>query len=107
MGVHLKPERVFTLGQNTHDAALDRARRLLREIKGWETVEHVETTLVGKIRLKLNDPESKKTEAHEQVKGIIFNILKNENIDKNVIFYGCLMVDQLGENIMIEINPEG
>jgi hypothetical protein len=87
-------------------SAVIQARRLLREIEGWETIKHIETTLVGKINLESDTPNSKRREALELVRGAILDILKNEKIDNDVSFYGCLMVDKLGEYINIEINPK-
>ena len=93
-----KPERDET------DAAL--ARLLLRDKLGLDTVEHIETTLLGSVTLQHSTLADRKREAEKLVHDHIHNALKELRVLSTVKFYGCLMVDGLGPSIRFNIVPK-
>lgn len=93
-----KPERDET------DAALTRLH--LREKLGLDTVEHIETTLLGSITLNKSTLADRKREAEKLVHDYIHDALKELRVLSTVKFYGCLMVDGLGPAIRFNILPK-
>lgn len=86
------------------DAA--QARLHLREKIGLDTVEHIETTLLGVISLKSTTLADRKREAEKLLHDYIHEALKQLRVLSTVKFYGCLMVDGLGSAIRFDILPK-
>lgn len=86
------------------DAA--QARLHLREKMGLDTVEHIETTLLGVITLKSTTHADRKREAEKLFRNYIHEALKQLRVLSTVQFYGCLMVDGLGSAIRFDILPK-
>ncbi|PYB69587.1 hypothetical protein DMX11_23825 [Pseudomonas sp. LB-090624] len=86
------------------DAAL--ARLHLREKLGLDTVEHIETTLLGMITLKSTTLAERKREAEKLVHDYLHDALKELRVLSTVKFYGCLMVDGLGPAMRFDILPK-
>jgi len=86
------------------DAAM--ARLHLREKLGLDTVEHIETTLLGTITLKSRELTDRKREAEKLMHDYIHDALKELRVLSTVKFYGCLMVDGLGAAMRFEILPK-
>ncbi|EKT4530886.1 hypothetical protein QEM33_003490 [Pseudomonas putida] len=86
------------------DAA--QARLHLREKLGLDTVEHIETTLLGMITLNGTSLADRKREAEKLVRDYIHDALKELRVLSTVKFYGCLMVDGLGPAIRFDILPK-
>jgi hypothetical protein len=83
------------------DAA--QARQHLRENVGWDTVEHIETTLLGMVTLYHSTTRDRVNEAQKYVRERIHEELKDLRVLTKVKFYGCLMVDGLGQAISFSI----
>jgi len=86
------------------DAA--QARLHLREKLGLDTVEHIETTLLGMLTLKSSTLADRKREAEKLLHDYIHEALKELRVLSTVKFYGCLMVDGLGPAIRFDILPK-
>ncbi|MFV3289807.1 hypothetical protein ACNFBR_13770 [Pseudomonas sp. NY11955] len=86
------------------DAA--QARLHLRSKLGLDTVEHIETTLLGMITLKSATLAERKREAEKLLHDYIHTALKQLRVLSTVEFYGCLMVDGLGPAIRFDILPK-
>lgn len=85
------------------DAA--QARLYLREKLGLDTVEHIETTLLGIITLNSATLVDRKREAEKLIHEHIYQALEQLRVLSSVKFYGCLMVDGLGSAIRFDILP--
>ncbi|MNG31298.1 hypothetical protein D3C84_1170710 [compost metagenome] len=79
------------------------ARHHLRENIGLDTVEHIETTLLGLVQLASTSTPDKALEAEKLVRDRIHQELKGLRVLSKVKFYGCLMVDGLGPAIRFSI----
>lgn len=93
-----------------HNAAHDeadaaQARMHLRVKLGLDTVEHIETTLLGVITLKSATVADRKREAEKLLHDYIHDALKQLRVLSTVEFYGCLMVDGLGPAVRFDILP--
>ncbi len=86
------------------DAA--KARLHLREKIGLDTVEHIETTLLGVITLNSTTLADRRRDAEKLLHDYIHEALKDLSVLSTVKFYGCLMVDGLGSAIRFEILPK-
>ncbi|MFK3817859.1 hypothetical protein ACI2KG_14865 [Pseudomonas sp. NPDC089407] len=86
------------------DAA--KARLHLREDLRLDTVEHIETTLLGNVTLQSSTLADRKREAEKLVHDYIHKALKKLDVLSTVKFYGCLMVDGLGPAIRFNILPK-
>lgn len=86
------------------DAA--QARLYLREKLGLDTVEHIETTLLGMVTLSTTTLADRKREAEKLVHDYIHDALKELRVLSTVKFYGCLMVDGLGPAMRFDILPK-
>lgn len=84
-----------------YDAA--QARQHLRENIGLVTVEHIETTLLGRVPLDSVTPVGRANEAERWIRDRIHAELKRLRVLTSVKFYGCLMVDGLGSAIRFSI----
>ncbi|WP_434518975.1 hypothetical protein [Pseudomonas sp. NFX1] len=80
------------------------ARLHLRRI-GWDTVEHIETTLLGVVHLYHATTADRIDEAEKQIRDRIHEELKSLRVLSRVRFHGCLMVDGLGQAIRFSILP--
>jgi len=90
-----------------HDEAdAAQARLHLREKLGLDTVEQIETTLLGMITLKSTTLADRKREAEKLLHDYIHEALKQLQVLSTVKFYGCLMVDGLGPAIRFQILPK-
>ncbi|MFJ4457586.1 hypothetical protein ACIP1G_27385 [Pseudomonas sp. NPDC089392] len=94
----------YTLEGNENDAA--KARSYLREKTGLETVEHIETTLLGMVTLNSTTLADRKKEAERLLHNFIHDALKELRVLSAVEFYGCLMVNGLGPAIRFNILPK-
>ncbi|MBV4491732.1 hypothetical protein [Pseudomonas oryzicola] len=83
------------------DAA--QARHHLRENLGLDTVEHIETTLLGLVQLESTTTDDRAREAERVVRERIHAELKRLHVLSSVKFYGSLMVSGLGPAIRIDI----
>ena len=83
------------------DAA--QARHHLRENLGLDTVEHIETTLLGLVQLENTTVEGRSREAERLIRERIHGELKRLHVLSSVKFYGSLMVSGLGPAIRINI----
>lgn len=88
--------------RDDYDAA--QARQHLRENIGLDTVEHIETTLLGLVQLDSISTSDKALEAERLVRERIHEELKGLRVLSKVKFYGCLMVDGLGSAIRFDIS---
>lgn len=79
------------------------ARQRLRENIGLDTVEHIETTLLGWVQLASLSKADKSLEAERVIRERIHAELKQLRVLSSVKFYGCLMVDGLGPAIRFNI----
>ncbi|MFK0268516.1 hypothetical protein [Pseudomonas asiatica] len=86
------------------DAA--QARLHLREKIGLDTVEHIETTLLGVITLNSTTLADRRHDAKNLLHDYIHEALKQLRVLSTVKFYGCLMVDGLGAAIRFDILPK-
>jgi hypothetical protein len=76
------------------------ARTLLREeIEGWNTVNGIETTLVGKIKFSCSANENKREKAQEIIEDKIRTLFNNKDVLDHSYSRFSLMVDGLGEHI--------
>ncbi|WP_410481897.1 hypothetical protein ACJ70E_11385 [Pseudomonas plecoglossicida] len=87
--------------EDEYDAA--QARQHLRENIGLDTVEHIETTLLGLVQLDSVTPVDHVNEAERLIRNHIHAELKRLRVLTSVKFYGCLMVDGLGPAIRFSI----
>jgi len=85
------------------DAA--QARLHLREKLGLDTVEHIETTLLGMVALNGPTLADRRREAKKRIHEHIHKGLEELRVLSTVKFYGCLMVDGLGPAIRFDILP--
>ena len=85
------------------ERAAQKARKLLKNIDGWFSLESVETTIVGTLKLNSVGVRDKREEAKEKVEERIADILKNYEIFSDVWVNASLMVDTLGEHIEFRI----
>ncbi|MGE8469466.1 hypothetical protein D3C81_888520 [compost metagenome] len=81
-----------------------RARLHLRKI-GWDTVDHIETTLLGVLHLYHGTTAARVDEAEKQIRDRIHEELKSLRVVSRVKFHGSLMVDGLGQAIHFSIVP--
>jgi hypothetical protein len=81
-----------------------RARLHLRNI-GWDTVAHIETTLLGVLQLYQGTTAARVDEAEKQIRDRIHEELKSLRVVSRVKFHGSLMVDGLGQAIYFSIVP--
>ncbi|CAI3801600.1 hypothetical protein GLGCALEP_02899 [Pseudomonas sp. MM221] len=88
-------------GENEYDAA--QARQHLREHLGLDTVEHIETTLLGWVELNSRSTSEKAIEAEKLIRERIHDELKGLRVLSKVKFHGCLMVDGLGPALRFNI----
>ncbi|MCE7764051.1 hypothetical protein GQL56_15480 [Pseudomonas putida] len=90
-----------------HDEAdAAQARLHLREKLGLDTVEHIETTLLGVVTLKTATLADRKHEAEKLLHDYIHDALKHLRVLSTVRFHGCLMVNGLGPAIRFDILPK-
>ena len=85
------------------ERAAQKARKLLKNIDGWVSLENVETTIVGTLKLNSVGVRDKREEARENVEETIADILKNYEIFNDIWVNASLMVDTLGEHIEFRI----
>lgn len=78
-------------------------RRILREIPGWETVDDIETVLVGVLNISANTKESRRKEAEGIVEKKIQTLVDELDVYSDVWVYVSLMVDQLGSHIKFRV----
>lgn len=90
--------------RDEEDAA--KARLHLREKIGLDTVEHIETTLLGLITLSSTTLADRRRDAEKLLHDYIHEALKHLCVLSTVKFYGCLMVDGLGSAIRFDILPK-
>lgn len=83
--------------------AAEKARRFLRDIDGWQSLEKIETTLVGKLYLSALTVAGRRSEAEEEVDTKVRGLLKEHDIFYDVSVYMSLMVDGLGEHIELQL----
>lgn len=81
------------------------AAQHLRANLGWNTVEHIETTLLGVVHLYHSTTSDRLDEAERQIRERIREELKSLGLLSRVKFYGSLMVDGLGSAIRLSIVP--
>lgn len=84
-------------GDFDDDAARD-ARRRLRSVE-WETIKHIETTLLGELDLNRSTLSGRIAQAEEMVSERIKDELRDLKVLSRIKFRGSLMVDGLGAAI--------
>ncbi|MFK0309919.1 hypothetical protein ACIQUF_01635 [Pseudomonas sp. NPDC090233] len=85
---------------NESDAV--KARTHMREKMGWNTINNVETTLLGDINLAAGTNDEKRREASRLVRKSINDAFKALDVDGRIIFKSSLMVT--GVTPAIELN---
>ena len=65
----------------------------------WETIKHIETTLLGEIELNRSTLDGRIDEAKDLVSKRIRHELRDMQVLSRIKFRGSLMVDGLGEAI--------
>lgn len=80
-------------------AAAEKARRRLRNNMGWQTIEDIETTLLGELRLAGGNLDEKARDAKKQIREQIREELHGAELLKRIEFQGSLMVAGLGSAI--------
>lgn len=83
--------------------AADKARKLLKDIGGWEPVKKIETTLVGELSLSYENLSDKRQQAKDVVDDIVTSLMKENDIYLNIDVYFSLMVSGLGEHIEFNV----
>ncbi|OUM30018.1 hypothetical protein B8W72_18080 [Pseudomonas putida] len=71
-----------------------------------DTVEHIETTLLGVVTPKTATLADRKHEAETLLHAHIHEALKQLRVLSTVRFHGCLMVNGLGPAIRFDILPK-
>lgn len=84
---------------NEKDRKAAEARKIIKEIEGWESVNNIETTLVGTIDLYGTSREDKRNKGLNEVKGEIEALFERENVLDFTHSHFSLMIDGLGEHI--------
>lgn len=79
--------------------AAQKARKSLKEIADWEPLDHIETTVVGRIPLCKTKNTEKRIEAVDFIGNEIVKVLKEKEVYYYIKGYFSLMVDGLGMNI--------
>lgn len=92
---------VYPLHENEESA--DKARYLIRNIKGWRMLNKIETTLVGELYLDSLHISKKREDAEDIVDSVIRDVLHDNDVFHDVKLYASLMVDGLGEHITFKL----
>lgn len=93
---------VSPCSDSDEDAARD-ARRRLRSVE-WETIKHIETTLLGELELNRSTLAGRITQAQELVSERIKHELRDLKVLSRIRFRGSLMVDGLGSAIAFSLS---
>ncbi|NIE72870.1 hypothetical protein F3J44_00480 [Pantoea sp. Tr-811] len=98
----------YTINPLTHqdEPHAEKARSHMRNKMGWDTVEHIETTLLGEVTLAPGDSETKRREARTLVRNGIRKAFKELAVDKHVAFKSSLLVSGLAPAMELNILPE-
>ena len=81
-----------------------KARRVIKEIDGWEAVDKIETTVVGEISFVCyGDNDDKRKKCEDLITEIIKDKFKEEYVYSDTQSYFSLMVDGLGKHITFYI----
>ena len=95
---------VYPLHENEESKeSADKARYLIRNIKGWGMLDKIETTLVGELYLDSLHISKKREDAEDIVDSVIRDVLHDNGVFQDVKLYASLMVDGLGEHITFKL----
>jgi hypothetical protein len=75
------------------------ARRLIKKIDGWESVDEIETTLVGKISFSAIGDNEKRKKGQSIIENEIRTLFRSEDVLNDTRSYFSLMIDGLGKHI--------
>lgn len=83
--------------------AAEKARRLMREKLDWQSLDNIETTLVGEVSLYDLTIKKKRHEAEQKIDDKIRDMLKEHEVFRDIRVYLSLMVSGLGEHIEFDM----
>ncbi|PSU42141.1 hypothetical protein C9J12_29145 [Photobacterium frigidiphilum] len=75
------------------------ARRLIKNIAGWESVDEIETTLVGEISFIATGNSEKRKKGQSIVEDKVRTLFEREEVLDHTHSYFSLMIDGLGKHI--------
>ncbi|MFJ4345578.1 hypothetical protein [Pseudomonas sp. NPDC089401] len=81
----------------------EKARHHMRTKMGWETIEHLQTTLLGELSLQPGDIDAKRREARSLVRNGIRKAFRELEVDKRITFESSLFVNGLAPAMELNI----
>lgn len=85
------------------ELAAQRVRKAMKDDGDWDSLQNIETTVVGVLTLAEKKEDEKREEAKEVISERIKDIMESSEAYHDVNVYASLMVDQLGPHIEFKV----